>query len=56
MIINRDDTRKAEVLTPQEIAGSEENRVFYGFFHQSRHFVDCIKLNQAPETCFRDAL
>jgi virulence factor len=56
VVINRDDKRKAEVFTPQEAAGSEENRVFYGFFHQSRHFVDCIKINQEPETCFRDAV
>ncbi len=55
ILINRDNERWAEAYTVQEIAGSEDNRIFYGFFHQSRHFVDCIKSGQEPETCFRDA-
>ena len=55
IIINRDNERSAEVFTPQEVAGSDDNRIFYGFFHQSRHFVDCIQKGQESETCFRDA-
>jgi len=55
IIVNRDGERKAEVFTPQEVAESDDNRIYYGFFHQSRHFVDCIQKGQEAETCFRDA-
>jgi len=55
VVINRDNERAAEVFTPQEVAGSDDNRIFYGFFDQSRHFVDCIQKGQETETCFRDA-
>ena len=27
----------------------------YGFFGENRHFIDCIKNNVEPETCFADA-
>jgi len=55
IIINRDNERSAETFTPQEVADSDDNRVFYGFYHENRHFVDCIQNNQEPETCFADA-
>ena len=29
---------------------------YYGFFHESRHFVDCVKAGVQPETNFGDAL
>ncbi len=54
--INRAGERRSEVFTPQEVAGSTDNRVFYGFAAQSQHFVDCLQKGLEPETSLRDAV
>ena len=55
VVINLNGERRAQVFTPQEVAGNDDNRVYYGFYHQSRHFVDCIQTETQPESNFRDA-
>lgn len=44
------------VITTEEAAGSGENYKAYGFYGESRHFVDCIKNDTQPMTCFEDAI
>ena len=39
----------------EEAAGSDERHKVYGFYGESRHFIDCIKDGVQPETCFDDA-
>ena len=43
-------------ITPEEAAGSDVTHRAYGFYGESRHFVDCIQQNQQPLTCFADAV
>ena len=43
-------------ITPEEAAGSDAPHRTYGFYGESRHFVDCIQQNQQPLTCFADAV
>ncbi len=46
---------EAEVVTTIDATGNDLRHHTYGFFNQSRHFVDCIRDNVEPETCFADA-
>ena len=43
-------------ITTEEAAGSNETYKTYGFYAESRHFVDCIQQDQQPSTCFEDAV
>ena len=43
-------------ITTEEAAGSNETHKTYGFYAESRHFVDCIQQDQQPLTCFEDAV
>ncbi len=43
-------------LNTKEVAGSEENFKFYGFYDQARHFIDCVKSGQEPSSSFQDAI
>lgn len=46
---------KTEIRT-EEAANSNEAHISYGFYGESRHFVDCIQQDQQPLTCFADAV
>lgn len=46
------DVRRLETT---EVAGSEERHRFYGFYYETRHFIDSIKAGVQPETNFADA-
>ncbi|RJS84880.1 gfo/Idh/MocA family oxidoreductase [Candidatus Bathyarchaeota archaeon] len=39
-----------------EAAKSRERFVYYGFFDEDKHFVDCVRRGKEPETSFRDAV
>lgn len=43
-------------MTPEEAAGSAAMHKAYGFYGESRHFVDCIRQDRQPLTCFADAI
>ena len=43
-------------ITPEEAADSDATYKTYGFYGESRHFVDCIQQNEQPLTCFADAV
>lgn len=53
--IYRDNNELAQIINAREIAGSSETYKYYGFYSENRHFIDCIKQKQAPETNFADA-
>ena len=43
------------VLDGRELAGSNDFHKFYGYYAEDRHFIDCIKSGETPETCIQDA-
>lgn len=43
-------------ITPEEAAGSDATHRVYGFYGESRHFVDAILQDRQPDTCFADAV
>ena len=43
-------------ITPEEAADSDKQHRAYGFYGESRHFVDCIQQDEHPLTCFADAV
>lgn len=43
-------------ITPEEAAKSDETYKTYGFYGETRHFVDCLQENKQPLTCFDDAV
>lgn len=49
------DNGQPVVFSSKEVAGSEENRVYYGFAAENRHFIDSLKADREPETSFGDA-
>ncbi|MGD9519736.1 MAG: Gfo/Idh/MocA family protein [Armatimonadota bacterium] len=53
---HKDNELNVEVISATDAAGSEARHKSYGFFGENRHFIDCIKANQEPETCFTDAV
>jgi predicted dehydrogenase len=54
--VYRDNQEEGVTLSATEVAGSEENRVFYGFEAQSRHFIDCVKTGAEPSSSMQDAV
>lgn len=55
-ILNLNNELSAQIITTQEAAGGRtENYHYYGFFGENRHFIDCVKSGQQPETSFADA-
>ncbi|MBR4221750.1 MAG: Gfo/Idh/MocA family oxidoreductase [Victivallales bacterium] len=43
------------LLDGRELAGSDQFFKFYGYYFEDRHFIDCIKSGETPETCIQDA-
>ena len=43
-------------ITPEEAAGSDATHRVYGFYGESRHFVNAILQDRQPDTCFADAV
>lgn len=55
-VVYADNKEEGIVLDAKEVAGSDENRVFYGFEAQSRHFIDCVKSGEEPSSSMADAV
>ena len=55
-VVYSDNKEEGKVLEAREAAGSKENRKFYGFYDENRHFIDCVKQGRMPDTNFADAL
>jgi len=43
-------------LDGMKLAGSKEFYKYYGFYHEDRHFIDCVRAQIEPETSIRDAV
>jgi predicted dehydrogenase len=39
-----------------ELAGSSAFYRYYGYYYEDRHFVDCVRAGQQPETSIKDAV
>lgn len=48
-------TEEIQHLEGKELAGSEQFHKYYGYFFEDRHFIDCLKSGQMPESCIQDA-
>ena len=44
------------ILDGKELAGSDLFHRFYGYYFEDRHFIDCVKSGDTPETCIQDAV
>lgn len=48
---------EAEILKNLDLVGGcRDFHVIYGFLQENRHFIDCIKKDEVPETSFEEAL
>lgn len=54
--IYSDNKEEGLVLSATEVAGSDENRVYYGFEAENRHFIDCVKSGTEPSSSMADAV
>jgi len=52
----REGRREPEILRGDELAGSADPRHSYGYFAESRHFVDCVLADRRPLADLSDAL
>ena len=43
-------------ITTEAAANSDAIHISYGFYGETRHFVDCLQQDQQPLTCFADAV
>ena len=43
-------------LDGKQLAGGEEFHRYYGFYHEDRHFIDCVRSGEEPETSIADAV
>ncbi len=55
-VIYRDGSLEPEVILNTEAAGSDAPHRYLGFYDENRHFIDCIRSGQQPQTCFADAV
>jgi len=54
-LVYADGSDEPTVITTQQAAGSDEDRVYLGFEAENRHFVDSIRAFSEPLTNFADA-
>ncbi|KYH41384.1 MAG: dehydrogenase [Candidatus Bathyarchaeota archaeon B26-2] len=55
-LIYSDNKPEPRRVSTFEAAKSRERHVYYGFYHENRHFIDCVLEDKEPETSFRDAV
>lgn len=55
-VIYRDGSLEPEVLLNTAAAGSDAPHKYLGFYEENRHFINCIKSGEQPQTCFADAV
>lgn len=54
--VYQDGESRPSVLKGVELVGSDQTHRTYGFFDESRHFIDCIKAGRQPMTNLDDAV
>jgi len=56
-LIYADGKSEPKIISTYEAAGgSEEFHIYYGFYDENKHFIECILGDEKPETCFEDAV
>lgn len=56
-LIYADNKPEPKIISTYEAAGgSRDFHVYYGFYQEDKHFIDCIIRDEEPETCFKDAV
>jgi len=50
-----EDAKAPVILTGEELAGSSDNRITYGFLRESEHFLTCVRDGVQPISNFADA-
>jgi predicted dehydrogenase len=56
-LIYADNKPEPKIISTYEAAGgSKDFFVYYGFYQENKHFIDCILRDEEPETCFKDAV
>ena len=55
--IYKDGHKEAEIITAERFTGEKDPDSYKntGFFHENKHFIECIKTNAQPQTNFADA-
>jgi virulence factor len=48
--------KDCDTVTGEELAGTDDNRLTYGFYGETCHFIDCIQRDQRPITDLSDSL
>lgn len=51
-----DDAREPIILSGEDLAGSDDNRITYGFLRENEHFLTCVRDGVQPISNFGDAL
>ncbi|MEM1544645.1 MAG: hypothetical protein QW795_08185, partial [Candidatus Bathyarchaeia archaeon] len=46
---------EVEVVTDEQLTGTTDRRMTYGYFEENRHFITCILRDELPLTNFTDA-
>lgn len=52
----RTGEKEPETISGADLVGSDDMLMTYGYWHENRAFVDCLKSGQQPETSFADNL
>jgi len=56
-LVYADDKPEPKIIPTHEAAGgSKEFHVYYGFYDENKHFIECVLKDEQPETCFEDAV
>jgi virulence factor len=54
-VIYKDGNKQGEVLEASDVAKGKEVYKVSGFYDENKHFIECIKTKQIPQTNFADA-
>ncbi|MBI3921660.1 MAG: Gfo/Idh/MocA family oxidoreductase [Armatimonadetes bacterium] len=55
-VIYGDNGALEEHLDPKTMGPGTEPYHYLGFYHENRHFIDCVKTHKQPSSCFSDAV
>jgi predicted dehydrogenase len=55
-VIHAQGEEFVERVDAREFAGSDELHLYYGYFQEDRHFIDCVKSGEQPSSSFADAI
>jgi len=56
LIFTDNEPEPKTISTYEAAGGSTEFHVYYGFYHENRHFIECLLKDEQPETSLEDAV